>query len=52
MLHKTSFRGNSSNQLKMYIVVYLPEYSGFTDVNVSFKLVKDVSHGGEGVNPY
>lgn len=36
----------------MYIVVYLPEYSGFTDVNVSFKLVKDVSHGGEGVNPY
>lgn len=36
----------------MYIVVYLPEYSGCTDVNVSLKLVKDVSRGGEGVNPF
>lgn len=37
----------------MCIIVYLQEYNGCTDVNVSFKLIRNVrntSRGGEGVS--
>ena len=51
LVNQTAFPESCYEKHKVYIAVYLSEYTGYTDGNTSFKLVRSASRGSEKIDP-
>jgi len=51
LVNQTAFPESCYEKHKVYIAMYLSEYTGYTDGNTSFKLVRSASRGSEKIDP-